>query len=293
MDLTEIATVVGSVVASAGVAYAGLRKIRNPARARATRFLKAFAQHDIPSNQIADLEHPTPRLTAAQLGDVNVLMDVLAPDHVDWASDLLWIERPWFDGRGDGPHKSHSYRYAQHLPELVEWLQERIDSCPPHTCRLLALSTVARVSDAPAGAVTVVYEEQFVHEGSPSFQRLGRDDKRRYVIIADCWPLDSEKWMVRLAGVFAAAMKAGMLIRGSVVGDDYLLRLQDGRAFIQDRRPVRGEFHGDDLVTGWGYQGAPWYPGFRQSLEHQLKSCNDDELLATMAPVQSPIRTAA
>ena len=234
MDLTEIATVVGSVVATAGVAYAGLRKIRNPARARATRFLKAFALHDIPSNQIADLEHPTPRLTAAQLGDVNVLMEVLTPDHVDWASDLLWIERPWFDGRGDGPHKSHSYRYAQDLPELVEWLQERIDICPPHTCRLLALSTVARVSDAPAGAVTVVYEE---HE--------------------------------------------------------YLLRLQNGRAFIQDRRPLGGEFHGDDLVTGWGYQGAPWYPGFRQSLEHQLKSCNDDALFATMTPVPSPTRTAA
>lgn len=293
MDLTEIATVVGTLVASAGVAYAGLRKLRNPARARATRFLKAFALHDITSNQIADLEHPTPRLTAAQLGDVNVLMDVLTPDHIDWASDLLWIERPWFDGRGDGPHKSHSYRYAQDLPELVKWLQERVDSCPPHTCRLLAFSTVGHVGDVLAGAVTVVYEEEFVREGSPSFQRLGRDEKRRYVIIADRWPLDAGKWMLRLAGVFAAAMKAGMLIRGCVVNDDYLLRVQDGKAFIQDLRPVGGEFHGDDLVTGWGCNNAPWYSGFRQSLEHQLKSCNDDELLATMTPPRSPTLTAA
>jgi len=73
----------------------------------------------------------------------------------------------------------------------------------------------------------------------------------------------------------------------SVVDEQFLLRLQDGREFIARRRGTGGQFHSDDLVNGWGYGRAPWFGAFREALAREPKACNDDELLATMDPVRT------
>ncbi len=294
------------LVSATSIAYRWLGSYGNPARQRALRFVQAFAAHDISSNQIADLDHPCRRLSASQLGDVRELMKVLEPEHLDWASQLLWIDRSWLSS-GDGkPHREHDYNTSQlpstDLPSLVEWLEARLAATGRDRCRIRAYSTVHRVPDDLDGAVTVVYEEDFEPEGAGGRERLGRERKRRYVVLAHNWVLDDPKGLVNVATIFAAARRVGLFTSSSIVSPSRLRSCEDGKVFISGFRPrgpmlpyisggavgfkrmgyIHGNFEGENLVTGYGYRTAPWFDEFRALLTDRLQRSRDVRLVETL-----------
>jgi hypothetical protein len=240
---------VGDVIKELKAAWAWWQERRDPARAQAQRLIGAFEAHGVARQQIARLLPEALTVKTAAFSSPDKLKESLSPALLDWAADLLALQRGWFDKVEDHPHAV--VRGYKNMAVYRDWLAKRLQASSADRVLYIWKTEPGELGPDSAGLLCAVYEE--------TFAGLDGNEISRYWRFSEGWRLDHAPCIENMVALVAVAQSLNILVVGRVVSEKLLAQVETGHLLI----PVlakhrRGAWHPDDLVTPLPGKDTPW-----------------------------------
>jgi hypothetical protein len=232
-----------------GKAWAWWQEYRDPARKQAKRLIAAFEAHGVARQQIARLLPATSAVPTAAFSTPEKLKEELSPALLDWAADLLALQRGWLDLVEDHPHAV--VRGYKSMAVYRDWLVARQQLAAHDQTLTIWKTEPGELDPNSEGRLCAVYEE--------TFAGLDGNGLSRYWRFSEEWWLDHAPCIENMVALVALAQSQKILVLGRVASDKVLAQVEAGQLLLPELAKYRqGGWHPDDLVTPLPGKDTPW-----------------------------------